>query len=327
MIPLVFVGTTEFIHELVQNGYALAVSIALMVMAVAAVMYELSYVIKMPGIRGWSLTQFYEAIVGLVFFAVFFGLYYLLSLNPTPMFTAFGALPPQCSGSSTLFDLAACDIGTFTSSAFGAFNVLYYSTLLTGLIPSTKISATIPPFALGIGFEGTASIFPSSAFSDMASTGMSILVFMLFLNELQLILTSASWLFFGLFLSIGLVAWVFGVSRGFGGAMIALALGLGFVYPLLVSLTYGFIDSQINAAPTAILVSTLSAVGSLTNGGLANAFGTFAFGNLVNFLASFIAGLTFIPFINFMILDAFIVDFSKAIGERISFMAMLSNVI
>ncbi len=320
MIPLIF-GTTDFIHELVQNGYAIAAAVALMVMTVAAVVYALSYVMKMPSIRGWSLTQFYEAIVGMVFFAAFFGLYSLLSLNPTPMFSAFGALPSQCSSSSTLFDLAACDIGTFTSSSFAAFNVLYYGTFLTSLIPSAKVSVTVPPHALGVGFDATASFFPSGTVSDMASTGMSIVIFMLFLNQLQLILTSASWLFFGLFMSIGLIAWIFGVSRGFGGAMIALALGLGLVYPLLTSLTYGFIDSQMNALPTTILGSLLSAAGNLSSG-LANAFDS-----IVSFLAPIVAGLTFIPFINFMILDAFIVDFSKAIGERISFMAMLSNVI
>ncbi|EQD57918.1 hypothetical protein B2A_04611, partial [mine drainage metagenome] len=39
------------------------------------------------------------------------------------------------------------------------------------------------------------------------------------------------------------------------------------------------------------------------------------------------AGLTFIPFLNFTILDAFIVDFSKVMGEKVSFMALLSNLV
>jgi len=40
-----------------------------------------------------------------------------------------------------------------------------------------------------------------------------------------------------------------------------------------------------------------------------------------------IAGLTFIPFLNFTIVDAFIVDFSRAIGEKIDFMTLLLGII
>ena len=53
----------------------------------------------------------------------------------------------------------------------------------------------------------------------------------------------------------------------------------------------------------------------------------FAAGPWVFAIAAVVAGLTFIPFLNFTIVDAFIVDFSKAIGERLDFMSLLIGVV
>ena len=39
------------------------------------------------------------------------------------------------------------------------------------------------------------------------------------------------------------------------------------------------------------------------------------------------AGLLLIPFVNFLIIDVFIIDFSKVIGEKMDFMKILTGII
>ena len=58
------------------------------------------------------------------------------------------------------------------------------------------------------------------------------------------------------------------------------------------------------------------------------------FGTQTPFLSTFLqvlgymlAGFTFIPFLNFIIVDTFIIDFSQAIGERMDFMSLLAGVV
>ena len=166
------------------------------------------------------------------------------------------------------------------------------------------------------------SIIPGGV-AGILGIALNVLLVMLILNQVQLMLLSSSLLFLALFTVMGLILRTFGFTRTFGGAMIALGLGLGLVYPLLVSVTYGFITPHIAQA---------SLANDFANGlGLLYAF---IFGSLSSGSADFLArlgyvimGLTFVPFLNFIILDAFIVDFSKSVGERIDFMSMMTGMI
>ena len=44
-------------------------------------------------------------------------------------------------------------------------------------------------------------------------------------------------------------------------------------------------------------------------------------------LGYLVAGLTFIPFINLVLLDVFVIDMSSAIGTKISFMTLLNGLV
>jgi hypothetical protein len=147
---------------------------------------------------------------------------------------------------------------------------------------------------------------------------------LLIFNQLQLIVISGAVLFLALFLSVGLVARTLGFTRTFGGAMIAFGLGIGLLFPLLVAITYGYIDVSAgvmyiqSAGTTSIIWSGFT---SLVNNPAA------ATGGIFLDIGYVIAGLTFIPILNIAIVDAFIVDFSSAIGERMSFQELFSSFI
>ncbi|MEM3460077.1 MAG: hypothetical protein QXO24_02535, partial [Candidatus Micrarchaeaceae archaeon] len=49
--------------------------------------------------------------------------------------------------------------------------------------------------------------------------------------------------------------------------------------------------------------------------------------SVLMYLGIFAIGLLFIPILNFIILDAFIIDFSRAVGEKIDFMSLLVRMV
>ncbi|MEM0149491.1 MAG: hypothetical protein QXW10_01185 [Candidatus Micrarchaeaceae archaeon] len=328
----------SFVTSFIPPWYDIAIIAVLIVMMIAALIYAASYALDSPNGRSWARVQIYEALIGILLIAIFFGLYSMMFLNPGPSLSGVKLLPNTCTGaaSSTIFNVSACDMGSFISISKGYFGLLYGVSYIAGLSPGFGVKVNVPPDSDGQGFSiKLDSIFPMSA-EELLGMAFNALLFMILLNEVQLVLLSGAIFFIALFMAIGLIAWVFGISRSFGGAMIAFGLGLGIVFPLLVSVTYGFIDTQILASlsnPTS-LAGALTAIFALGPTLVIGLFATYLTGSFSPVLGTLmlqygyvIAGLTFIPFLNFAILDAFIVDFSKVMGERVSFMALLSNLV
>jgi hypothetical protein len=50
-------------------------------------------------------------------------------------------------------------------------------------------------------------------------------------------------------------------------------------------------------------------------------------GSVMTYLGLIIIGLVFVPLLNFIIVDTFIIDFSQAIGERMDFLSMLTGIL
>ncbi len=304
---------------------SVAIVAVLLIISIAAFVYMLSSAISSQNAKNWAKLQVYQALISMILLLIFLGLFYVFLINPVPAYNSVGLTPSQCNDSvsvNTLFSLSACDLGTFNQNAFAYFNALTYIAFAAGSSPG--FSTGLEP-SIGLGVTGDLdSIFPSGL-ESMLSTGLSAIIFLLVLNNLQLLLISGSILFLTFFLTLGLIARIFGFTRTFGGAMIAFGLGLGIIYPLLISLTYGYIDVNMLSASGIISLTPSFAVDFLSfvaNGSLLSIPNS-----LIKALGFMISGLTFIPFINFLILDAFIIDFSKAIGEKVSFMALLSNFI
>lgn len=311
----------------------------LAVIAVAAFVYMLGNAISSQGAKNWARTQVYEAFVSIILLAAFAAFTYVFFINPVGAFNSVNIVPTACvSGANglpaatNLFMLSTCDLAVFNSAGFNIANTLYQLSYVMSLVPGLYIGLSLPPqksyLSLGLLFS-IPSILPFGIDTALSMV-YNILLFMMVLNQLQLMLLSSSLLMLSVFLTIGLVARTFGFSRSFGGAMIAFGLGLGIIFPLVVSLTYGFIDvnagmsSFMSCGYTCLASNTAFAISLVADILSALALSSPASSDLAK-IAFLIGGLTFIPFLNFTIVDAFIVDFSQAIGERMSFITLLAN--
>lgn len=188
------------------------------------------------------------------------------------------------------------------------------------------------------------------------------------LSQVQLILLSASGLIYAVLMAVGLISRAFGITRTFGGAMIAFALGIGVVYPIMTVISYGFIthaldnasndfycDFSFGAAQTfgigtsscpsgglfnTILDTISSFISGIFNSLVSGNFVSAAFDStvipavIVPVMRAYIVfgglvaiGLTFIPLLNLTVVDAFIVDFSQAVGERMDFLSLLTRLL
>jgi hypothetical protein len=319
----------------ITSWEGLAVIAILLVIAVASIIYQLSGVTGSSNARAWSKMQVYEGLVSLLLIGIFGTFSYLFFLNPQGAFQSANLLPNSCGpvnapNVNNIYNLSTCDLSFFLLNATGYFEDLYYVGFIAGaatpgvILNFTPLNPVLGQSGVFVQL-GDPSLLPSSMESLLTTADSGLLSFIL-LNQVQMILLSGSLLFLSFFMVLGLVARSFGFTRTFGGSMIAFGLGLGMVYPLLVSMSYGFIDVQLQQTSIASIGSSLastifSIVGStVTNSPPALSTAVLETGYLL-------VGLLIIPLLNFAILDAFIVDFSKAIGERIDFMSMIGSVI
>jgi hypothetical protein len=310
--------------------------------------YQLSGVIASQAAKNWAKMQIYEALFAILLILIVAAFSYLMFLNPLSNFSAAGLLPATCNSNvvNSIFGISVCDISTFNFASQALYDELYYVSYVGALSPGATAKLSVP-LVSGVSISTSLdSIFPKDI-EDLLAVASSLIVTMLLINQVQLILLSGSLFFLPFLLSIGIVAWIFGFSRRFGGAMIALGLGIGLIYPILTSLTYGFMDVQLihlfllsSSGASGSVVSTLTLAGmdaifttqfaTFGASAIPVIFGVGAFPYTAPFfleLGYLVAGLTFIPFINIVILDVFVIDMSSAIGVRISFMTLLNGLV
>jgi len=204
---------------------------------------------------------------------------------------------------------------------------------------------------LGVGIGGLVNPVPAAINSSLGWL-IDIVFGAYVLSQVQLLLLGGALLLFSLFLGVGLIARIFVITRSFGGAMIALGVGLGIIYPLMVCLTYGFVNVGMEqswgvaTSPAAALASAtvysqiLSIITSISplfnplgvlglSGSISAATAALQawFMGLINYCGFAGAGLILVPFLNFLIVDVFVIDFSQAIGERMDFMRLLTGMV
>lgn len=308
------------------------------IMAVSGAVYILGGLIGSPSTRGWSRSQIYEALLALALLMLFISFFYLFSSNPLNAYSSLNLVPQNCSGSSnpsgqpanSIYSLAACDMTTFNARAVTTYTNLFWASLALSLAPTVRVNVSISPYlSLSTSFG-----FVSALFERTLDTFLGVILTFLIVNQLQVIMIASSIFFLSVFITIGLICRLFGFSRTFGGLMIALGLGFGLVYPLLITLTYGYIDVQLQGAATVSAVQTAinvfdiafrGIITTLTSG--ANAPSPLPSTQTLTLSGDFIMGFTVVPLINFLILDAFITDFSRAIGERVDFMTLMTGLL
>ncbi len=339
LVPKSGIAILQYTLPILPGSWVgVAALVILIVIAFAVIVYMLAGLIDSPNARGWARFQIYEAILSIIFILIFLFFVFIFFLNPQPVLSAIGLLPTatvytgefDCSQAFDIFTLATCDISEFNHFTYGVFEGIYEVTVYMGVTTGVSITSTLKDGSTVASASGSLGSFIPIPAEVMFATVFSSILILFVLLQVQVLLISGSLLWLAFFVSLGVIARSFGFSRTFGGAMIAMGIGLGIIYPLMTIMTYGFVNTQLSMANvngsssitgsaiiTSLITSTVEAI----------FYQAPPAGSWIFPLAMAIAGLTFIPFLNFTIVDAFIVDFSKSIGERVDFMSLLINVI
>ena len=336
--------------------FAITVIVALLVIVVAAALYMIAPILNSSAMQQWSRFQIYEALLSVALIILFLGVVKLLFLNPQAGFSSAGLVPTGCTNATTIFTLSACDLSQFNSASYSIAGYMWAFAFAKALLPSTTFSILPVPQEKDIVFKFSIPNILDSANTTVMNYMLMAILAALLLSQLELVVLSSSLMLLSLFFTIGLIARVFGISRSFGGAMIAFGIGLGIIYPLLVSITYGYIDVSANTYCTILTNLPACAASAASSIQFGSSFFTFFLapfaqvGSLfstalltvitspVQSLAAAMAavfkeigyvltGLMVIPLINIAIIDVFIVDFSRAMGEQMSFSMLFKGVI
>ncbi len=336
--------------------FGIAAFAAVGVIAVLAVIYGISPFVGRSDIRTWVKIKIYDVMLSLVLIMVFTYVASIVYTFPVSAFSGADLVSPACAGSPNIYALSICDMYQFNLYTYDMNIAIYWFVMASGALQSSlQVKFDLGTPALGVGGEVPIFLLPKDLGFKYLGTTIDIIYGFVLANDVQLILLSSSALVFAILMSLGLVARIFGVTRTFGGAMIAFAVGIGIIYPLLVSVNYGFLDYGMSnvAASAGWDVAGLSAglfgpgiLGALTGpttgfaafswpalGARALSLGTaYAFDSVVPqavFIYSGLdwIGLTFMPLVTLVIVDVFIIDFSQAIGERMSLLSMLERIL
>ena len=341
------------------------------VIAILSIVYAISPLIGRSNIQSWIRVKIYDEILS-VFLIIIFASFAtsLCSINPVGILGSVNLLPVACNPNPTtaspdlsslvtlsggslslpmpnnLYSVSICDMYVFNNYLTYLNFFTFYAALITEMTPTLNFNYLGPPLAVQPSFAVAISYLPDLSGIKMGRAILNAVYGFLLVNDVQLIILSAAPLIFAIFMAIGLISRAFGIGRTFGGAMIAFAIGIGFVYPLLVSISYGFIDYGLTTVSSHFTGNAfvLPVLGLLT------LFGKLAV-VLINFISSSTTlsspsavfaiipeylfmyiglismGMLFIPFLNLVILNTFILDFSQALGERMDFLSLLTNII
>jgi len=312
---------------------------ATLIIFILAVIYLFAPLMGREDIRRNIGIMIYQTLFGIVLIMAF-GIFatWLCSFNAESLLQNLNlilatSIAPQ---NANLYETALYDLYLFTN--YGAlantntFSFLLYAALNIG--PKFGIGINAPGIKdLGVSVEGafTASSVLGSYFGYMNQA----IGWLFIINDLQFIIISAAPIIFAIFVSIGLIARIFGFSRNFGGSLIALGVGIGFVYPLMVSITYGFINvaySQLHNSIFAITTSTFgteiqSALVSVLKGKALTKAILSAIYSIINLFGFTATASLILPILNFVVVNTFVIDFSQAFGERLDFMSLLTNIV
>jgi hypothetical protein len=323
-----------------------AILAVIAIIGILAVIYVISPLAGRSDIRTWVRVKIYDLFLAIALILIFgaFGTM-LYTINPTSGFKTAGLAPDKCTSSTNIYTLGVCDMYQFNGYSQQLDNVVFYTLLISSVQPEFNVNfyplkgaLTSSGGSFGLSLGTTFEIIPQQTSFKYLGSILDVIYDVQVLNQVQLILLSSSMLIFVIFMTLGLLARAFLITRTFGGAMIAFAIGIGFVYPLMTSLTYGFINFGLQNLSTktasGVLVPAtfltpinlgLFAIDFLTKGTVNISLLPFSLEELFIYIGLNSLGLVFIPLINFVIVDTFILDFSQAVGERMDFMSLLTS--
>jgi hypothetical protein len=279
---------------------------------VSILVYVVGYALNHEKAIIWAKEQMQEAVLAMVITMFVVG---LVSFLCTIDLRSLG-MGGSCAFGNTynLVDAAFCSLESVYLSIMQGF------LLVLGINSALGAASTI---TMGFAPGGVGAVFSPFAFmGDIANSLLLATIALMtaaVLTLTQMVLVKMTAAIFVILFPIGVILRSFGATRGFGGGLIAIALGFFIMYPLLVILFYGMIGGNIGIADD--LRSDYSNLGdSFQSAGPSptdpNWFGGML-GPFIGFIGKAIMGAIFVPLLMFMVLIAFVKGLSTALGEEV----------
>lgn len=329
-------GVSSGFELLWSSWQGLIATGVLIIFLVSALAYMLATVANHPGVRMWAVNQMYEGIATLVLAIFFIGLIsWVCGLDARIFGSEVTCVPSPLPS----------DITDVTAGSCNAFDVASYylqgfrNKIVTGFTSLFSLNMVLAGLASFSYTAGTAGIQTQLSFghgltqvSQQMGMGLSAVAMAMLLVMAQIMLLKISEYLFGYLMVAGLILRSFGATRGFGGSLIAIALGFYLIYPLAIVLLYGLILGYVNNDVNALLGVAQGAGRTYGNWwelfkNISMAFedlwaaisGGFLapFNAIVSFIATLAVGTLLIPFIIFIIVISFVKGLSAALGEEV----------
>ncbi|MCX6776153.1 MAG: hypothetical protein NT130_04885 [Candidatus Micrarchaeota archaeon] len=286
---------------------------------VSILAYTLGYALMHRKVIMWAKEQMQEACLSMVIVLFVIGLVsFLCSLDLRTL-----GMEASCICTDPTEVYPACTTGSscnFVDAGYGMLMEMY-KIIMYGFLTLTAMQAllaSVSTITIGLAPGGIGIIFnPFGMAGDIASSlrdGMIVLMISAIFTLTQMVLLKMTESLFVILFPIGIILRSFGATRGFGGGLIAIAIGFFLLYPLLVILFYG---SVLGSIQTDYNSMTTSMQGKGLDASTSNWFGGDMLSSVVGFVGKTILGALFIPLLMFMILVAFVKGLSTALGEEV----------
>jgi hypothetical protein len=292
---------------------------------VSILAYTLGYALMHRKLIIWAKDQMQEAFLSMFIVFVVVGLVSFLcslDLRALGMETscvctdaARNVIPTEVYPACTI--RSSCN---FVDVGYGMLMSLY-TNIMSGFVTTTFMQTLLSQastIVIGKSPGGFGIIVrPFGMLGDIASSltaAMIVLMTSAILTLTQMILLKMTESIFVILFPIGVIMRSFGATRGFGGGLIAIAIGFFLFYPLLVVLFYGSVVGKIQ---TDYGNMTTYLEGQGLDASTSNWFGGGLLAPLVGFIGTTVLGAIFIPILMFMVLVSFIKGLSFALGEEV----------
>jgi hypothetical protein len=298
-------ATSDFENTWI-NWQGISILAASTVFIVAILAYTLGLALAHNKILAWAKEQMQEAILAMAITLFVVG---FVSFLCTLDLQSLG-LGPGCGGATyNIIEAADCSLNKM------------YTTIIQGYLLVIGMNAVMSSWAtmtLGKAPGGIGIIItPLAVLGDIASSlmlGTIVLLTSAILILTQIVILKMAESLFVILFPIGLILRSFGVTRGFGGGLMAIALGFFLFYPLLIVLFYGSVVGDVQNDYSGLNESFHTK--GLTASS-ADWFGGPLLGFFVGFIGKTLMGAIFAPLVMFMILVSFVKGLSMALGEEV----------